>query len=151
MGVWSWCLSFQSETNVPLDEVSLPYASYMLLYAASVTTGDCDWSQLAAVAPPALAEQALATSARRARDAGIVRPERRCIPFPFRSTDESPVSLRSPVVRSTERRRYAIACKPYGGQPPCDPVSRPTMKVSAPPAGVKPTRAVFSGAPAHLP
>src|SRR6266567_169959 len=34
------CLAFQSVANVPDEEVSLPYASYGLLYAASVRTGD---------------------------------------------------------------------------------------------------------------
>src|SRR5215475_1246636 len=51
------CLAFQSVAKVPDEEVSLPYASYTLLYAASVKTGDfVFWHEvlpLAVVLPPA--------------------------------------------------------------------------------------------------
>src|SRR6266568_2944810 len=47
---------FQSVAKVPDDEVSLPYASYGLLYAASVRTGDDVFLQ----EPPAPAEEPLA-------------------------------------------------------------------------------------------
>jgi len=83
---------FQSVGKVPDDEVSLPYASYGLLYAASVRTGD--FLLLHELPPPPaeapLAEEPLADAQPAATKADVTTiaaaasPERLLIsPFPF--------------------------------------------------------------------
>jgi len=58
--------AFQSVAKVPDDEVSLPYASYGLLYAAIVRTGELAFLQelIPVVEEPLADVQAAATRAR---------------------------------------------------------------------------------------
>src|SRR5215468_10608706 len=65
-----WCLAFQSVANVPDEAVSLPYASYTLLYAASVSTGELVFLQ--ELAP--LAEEPLAADEHPAATRANVAP-----------------------------------------------------------------------------
>src|SRR5215475_3237334 len=81
-------LAFQSVAKVPDDEVSLPYASYGLLYAARVRTGESVFLQeLAPLVPvveaPFADEQAAAASASVAPMAAVATSERLLIRTPF--------------------------------------------------------------------
>src|SRR5215831_10224987 len=86
-----WCAAFQPVANVPDDAVSLPYASYTLLYAASVSTGDLVFLQepapLAARAPLAADEHPAAIRANVAPIAAAASRERLLI-RPPNSTDQ---------------------------------------------------------------
>ena len=102
---WSLCDSFQSDWKV---EISLPYTSYTLLYAVTVTIGDsagvqsADRGRARAVLGSSLEHDAASSRTPRARWRVGRRDETaRCAPF------EGPVgsrtTARSPVVRSIER------------------------------------------------
>jgi hypothetical protein len=75
-----WCLAFQSVANVPDDAVSLPYASYTLLYAARFSTGELVFLQelapLAVGEPLAADEHPAATRANVAPIAAAASRER---------------------------------------------------------------------------
>src|SRR5262245_1543449 len=104
-------LDFQSVAKVPDDEVSLPYASYGLLYAAIVRTGELVFLQeLVPPVEPLAAEQPAATSASVAPMAAVATRERVLIRSPH-----SAEQLRKLVDKvdqvSGKRRRMDASCQ----------------------------------------
>src|SRR6266550_5364152 len=105
---WPSCASFHSDCHV---EISLPYARYGLLYAASVTTGEAAGEEELHPAAPDALELEHAASPMSERTSGAARMRRlnhRGMERSFRLGRHSRCLLgtgpRPPVVRSTERR-----------------------------------------------